>query len=238
MRLSYSKITDFEKCKYSFYLSNIKKVPFVSNSYLEDGKNIHKILEESVKSSDWKKFLLTHQYYLKYQLMIDNFIKFQENIIKAKGNPIPKYSEIKLYDKDLDFSLVIDSVIYYEDKILIMDFKSDGTKVKGKHDKQLILYSYFYDKLQHPESIDKIHYGPLFLKHESNIIAKKISEKEITETLNWLVKLKNEIEEYGDDETKYTKKPTGLCRFCSHRTMGYCEGKTTTQEIEITEVFE
>ena len=145
-RLSYSKMGDFVQCPRKFWLSHIKGIPLEQNKYLIAGKETHEILYQSTLESDWKGFILNHPKYIEYKQAMDNYIVYQENLIKAGGSPVPEFAEIKYRDEELDFSLVIDRVDKFAGKRLLSDYKTDRLPEEGKHDRQLLLYVHFFNK--------------------------------------------------------------------------------------------
>lgn len=226
MRLSYSKISSYEKCPKEFWLTNIKKVPFVANKYIKAGLRIHELLKEAQDSDDYKKYLMEHPEYQEFKVMIDNFIEYQDNIKELGGDPKPIYSEYKLYDPELDFSLIIDRIDSFNGRGMISDWKSDGKVDREKHDKQLIIYSYMFNKLKKKDDPLITDYGAFLLKFDKKIKNKKLTEDKVKETIDWLKRIKSDIDSKGIEEKNYPAKTNEFCKYCSHYTSGLCkEGK-------------
>jgi len=239
MRLSYSKISSYTTCPRKYFFESVVGIQTEPNKYLTIGKRIHEIMYNAVLETDWKKYLQEVKEYQdpEYKPMIDNFIIFQDNVIKAGGNPKPQVAEVKYYDADMDFSLVIDRIDKHENRKLLCDYKSDGT-VSNKHEKQLLIYCFFYNKF-HPE--DPItHYGPLFIKKQTMIKAKPVTAEKINEAMNWVMENKKEMETKGKDVKEYNEKPGYLCKYCSFAKKGYCEAGYTymNNKAETDEMIE
>lgn len=236
MRLSYSKVSDFEQCKRKFWLSHIKCLPMKDNKYLVAGKETHEILYLSTLEQDWAGYLVTHPKYQEYKQAIDNYIVYQEKIVAAGANPVPEYAEMKYRDEELDFSLVVDRIDYFNGKRLLIDYKTDRLPDENKHDKQLLLYVHFFNKL-HPEK--KItHFAPFFVKARKSANIRPVDPVAVQEAVDWLLRTKWDIENRGVESNKFPCNPDNYCIFCNHREV--CrEGMTyiakASESVEITE---
>jgi RecB family exonuclease len=153
--------------------------------------------------------------------MIDNYISYQDNIIKVGGTPVPFIREYKIFDSELNFSGVIDRGDYHNGKVLLTDYKSDSKVNENKHDDQLLIYSYLLSR-QNP-SIKVDYISPFFIKHSSNIKPKKVSKERMEKSVKWLINLKNQIESLGTDEKNFPANPCNLCGWCSHHMTGHCQ---------------
>ena len=234
-RLSYSKLSDFETCPRKFWLTYIKKVPFISNKYLIMGRRIHEILHTSTKKKDWRSYLMNHPQKGKYGLMINNYIEYQDNVIEIAGPDTLTHAEVKLRDEEIDLTGVIDRIDKFNGKVLITDYKSDSKISRTKHDRQLLIYSHLYNKKYE----DKItHMAPLFLKNEAKIKSKIVTQEKIDEAMKWVIELKKDIESRGLDGVNFPPKINKFCAWCSHCESRLCmEGHTAVHEgPKITEV--
>jgi hypothetical protein len=221
VRLSFSKLKDFEICNRKYWLNHIKKVPFIPNVEMERGRKIHEILYKSTFEIDWKGWLLNHPEYGTFKDMLDNYITYQTTIVGMGGSAKPAKAEYKIYNSDMDFSAVIDRADKFNGQILLTDYKSDAKPNYTKHDDQLLLYTYL---LEEETPGLKIHYiAPFFLKHETMVKPKPVDRKKQLEVVNWAKKLKSEIEAKGFDEINFPACPGNLCGWCSHHAAGYCE---------------
>jgi CRISPR/Cas system-associated exonuclease Cas4 (RecB family) len=237
MRLSYSKISDFVACPRKFWLSYIKCVPLQSNKYLVAGKEIHELLHKSTFEQDWKTFLLTHPKYAEFKPMVDNYLEYQEALVKAGGNPVPHIAEMKYHDREWDFSLVIDRIDKHRGRKLLLDYKSDSKVDQNKHDMQLLLYAYFYNKIHPHDPIT--HYGPFFIKQRKGVAAKEITQEKLQEALDWLKKQKTDIESRGLESNKFLPNPNEHCFFCTHQVTGMCvPGRKQCEVKESVEITE
>lgn len=221
MRLSYSKIADYETCPRKFWFTYIKGLRPEANKYMIAGREIHEMLHYSTMRDNWKEYLLSHPKYDDYKAMVDNYIVYQDKVIKLGADPVPHKTEVKFHDAEYDFSLVIDRVDRFNGRTLITDYKSDAKPDKDKHDKQLLLYSYFYSRKFPEDTVT--HYAPFFIKAHKNIKAKELKSEDVQEALEWLKKNKKEIEEKGTNHENFPPKPNRLCEWCGHRTGGYCK---------------
>jgi CRISPR/Cas system-associated exonuclease Cas4 (RecB family) len=238
MRLSYSKLKDFEICKKKFFLNHIIKVPFIANEAMEAGKKIHEILYDSTFQINWKDWLISHPEYTTFKDMIDNYITYQSKIVEVGGSPVPFIREYKIYDTELDFSAIIDRADYHNGKVLLSDYKSDGKANYSKHDDQLLIYSYLLSR-QNP-SVKVDYYAPFFLKHDTMIKPKKLTKEKQEKSVKWMLDMKKEIENCGFDEKNFPASPGNLCGWCSHHTTGYCEEgkKFMCNDVNIVEMGE
>ncbi|TRZ49318.1 MAG: Dna2/Cas4 domain-containing protein [Dehalococcoidia bacterium] len=240
VRLSYSKITDYEMCPRKYWCTYVKGLRSEPNQYLIAGKEIHELLYNSTLQKDWKKYLLEHPSYDTYKVMIDNYIVYQDKIISVGGNPVPEMAEVKFHDEDLDFSMVIDRVDVFNDRVLLMDYKSDAKVDQDKHDKQLLIYSYFYNKNFPDKPVT--HYAPFFIKKNKSIKAKELTDEKMNWAMDWVKKNKEEIESKSDEYKDFPATPGATCRWCGHYLSGVCRvGIKAVQEqmeAEVPKEFE
>jgi CRISPR/Cas system-associated exonuclease Cas4 (RecB family) len=223
VRLSYSKISDFEMCPRKYYYGYIAKIEGEPNKYLIIGRDIHDILYKSTMEDDPVQYVLAHPKYDEYEDMVNNYVLLLESMKKAGANVIPNKAEIKFHDTVFDFSGIIDRIDKHNGRILISDYKSDNRVNRSKHDRQLLLYSFFYERIYKETPT---HIGAFFLRHDNNIKAKEIDREAQSEAVKWLYKTKKEIERKGTDITNYESRPQFLCKYCSFGEIGICkEGK-------------
>lgn len=168
--------------------------------------------------------------------MIDNYITYQDYVVSIGGKAVPARAEYKLYNKELDFSAVIDRADKFQNKIMVSDYKSDNTPKDGKHDDQLLLYTYLLEEETPGLSIDYI--GVFFLKHDQKVRAKPVDREQMKNVVKWVKKLKADIESKGVDPNNFPATPNNLCGWCSHAMCKICiEGVAeTTKNDKITEV--
>jgi len=232
VRLSYSKINSFRTCPRQYYYSSVKKVPFVPNKWMIAGNEVHKIYEDASLSDDYETYITTHKDYDKYKVMMDNYISYMKHIESQGENPKPKVAELKIYDKDFDFSLIIDRIDAKKDgTVLLSDYKTDSKVNYDKHMNQLLIYSYFFEK-KYGKPVDYI--GVYFCKHHKKLNKPvKVTKELIDGAIKWLMDGKKDIESLiGKPETAYTAKTSKLCEYCSHRINGYCkEGAKYVEDL-------
>jgi hypothetical protein len=204
---------------------HIKQVPIIENIFMTRGKEIHEMLYESSMASDWKEFLETHEKKEDYKEMINNYICYQDNAIKEWNMCRPRYAEIKLYDAEEDFSLVIDRVDVIDKKIIISDYKSDAKFNEFKHDKQLVLYSWFYNKMLNRENYP-VYIKPIFLKKKKQFDERLVTKEMFNENLNWFHTNKNGIITNLNNPDHFTPTTSPLCKWCPCYLSGECKEGT------------
>lgn len=226
MRLSISKIEEFEKCKYSYFLTNIKKeVTQQEPEQLVKGKELHSFFEdiykEEITKMDIKDFermkdekikaveqkAKAHPLYSKYPEQTTKFIDF------VKKNGIPLYTEEHLYDAELNIAGIIDRVDYDGKDLRILDYKTGKPSDINKHYFQLGIYTYLFIK-NHNDILQPTHWGI----HYSE------SGQTITEKIKWnvvrkaLMKVSDVRKKIGETTLKdeWNKTPSPLCKWCRH----------------------
>jgi len=223
VRLSYSKLNSFNTCPRQYYFSSVKKVPFKANKWMIAGSDVHKIYEDASLSPNYRQYITTHKDYEKYKVMMDNYIKYMQHIESRGESPRPKVAELKLYDKDLDFALIIDRIdVKMDGTTLLSDYKTDSKVNYDKHMNQLLLYAYFFQK-HYDREIDYV--GVYFCKHHKKLNRPvKVTKELVDDAMKWLLDTKEEIESLIDKpEEAYEAKTSRLCEYCSHREAGFCK---------------
>ena len=237
MRLSYSKLADYDTCQRKFYHTYIEGRYAPPNKWMEAGRKIHEILYKSKQTKEWKKYLLEHPEYDQFGKMINNYIEYQEGVVIAKGgNPFPIHAEVKMYDKDYNFSLVIDRVDEFNGNIMVTDYKSDAKPVDGKHDNQLLLYAYFFEKLTNKKVT---HAAPFYIKARKKADPFMITQEKMDAALTWMNGIRKEILTKEKKPENFPTTTSPLCEYCSHYMTGICEDgkkwvadKYKTKEME------
>ena len=225
VRLSYSKVNSFNTCPRQYYFSSVKKVPFISNKWMIAGNDVHRMFEDASMSDDYVLYLTTHEDYDKYKVMCDNYISYMKFVEATGESTKPKTVELKIYDKDYDFALIIDRIDVKKDgTTLITDYKTDGQVNYKKHQNQLLLYSYFLDK-NTPEGIKTDYIGVFFCKHHKKLNRPvKVTKEKVDEAMNWFLEIKDKIEALmNEPEEAYEAKTSSFCAYCSHYTSGNCK---------------
>jgi len=223
VRLSYSKVKSYDTCQRQYYFSSVMKVPFVSNKWMVAGNDVHTIYEDASLSDDYEMYITTHKDYDKYKVMMDNYIRYMQHVEKQGESPKPKITELKFWDADFDFSLIIDRIDQKKDgTTLLSDYKTDGKVDYDKHMNQVLLYAYFFEK-KYGKKIDYV--GVYFAKHHKKLNRPlKVTKELIDGAMKWMTDIKADIEsKLGKPEDAYECTFSRLCEYCSHRDKGFCK---------------
>jgi len=221
MRLSYSKLRSFETCPRQFFYSAIKKISYVPNKYMKAGLNMHDMLYKSTFEEDWEGWITNHEIYPEYTEMCDNYIVYNKKIKEKSNNKNPLFAEHKIHDKEHDFALVIDRVDLFDKELLLSDYKTDASGSITKHDKQLLLYSYFFQRAYPQYRIT--HIAALYLKKKRLGKIRPIDSEEVKNTVKWMKDLKAEIESRTPVEENFEPNCSRLCNWCGFRDNGVCK---------------
>ena len=161
------------------------------------GKIIHKALSGESFPGEVRKFLhneLIREEFdaLQIDRMIDSLQEDLENFFKTKCwqelKNVSKYeNEFEVYCKDGNSFLygIIDKLIYENDSLTIIDYKTDSVKENKLTERaesyfpQLKFYAYVLNKLY--PNVDKFKLRLIFLKHPDEIFIKTIDKKELIE---------------------------------------------------------
>jgi len=170
---------------------------FINNAYPADlkGKIIHRILQENINLSALEEYL--------NKVLIDsnvnnkaknNFVDdikndltfFYNSNIYSEINSSKDYkNEYEAYLKENDYYLfgIIDKIIFNENSITIIDYKTDNISEVQINDRienylpQLKFYSYIILKLF--PSVNKINIKLIFVKHPNNVFSKSITKEDL-----------------------------------------------------------
>ena len=148
LNLSYTSLNDYYKCSFKYYLKYILKVDinkeiitryigsifhYVLEKCLDSDLDIDSIINEyielkDIKLSDKELFFLNK---LKEELpYLINIIRKQNDYIILKKRKYEEAIEIKYHNKiDITFKGVIDKVIYDDDIIALVDYKTGNDSV-------------------------------------------------------------------------------------------------------------
>lgn len=232
MRLSVSKVQEYEKCPFSYFLTNIKKEKWdVTPIQLKEGIEKHDMFEKAIlhakknvngESSiklieDGFKILPNFE---QYRSDCENFIKFSTDIKNKGGNPLPEHVEIKLYSEDLNFAGIIDRVDYADKDILVLDYKTGKDHPIGNYYFQLATYVYMFEK---KFGVTVTHWG-IFFSKSGKLEIKKVERGEINEALE-RIKTTRKIIQLASANKDFPKNPSRLCNWCSWLQNGKCNGK-------------
>jgi len=228
MRLSVSKVTEYEKCPYSYFLTNIKKEKWdVMPIQLKEGIEKHDMFEKAVilarcKNKDCTAIaqeIKRLPRYEQYKNDCNNFIKFCQEIEKKGGNPIPEFVELRMFNKDLNFAGIIDRVDYDDNSILILDYKTGKDHPIKEYYFQLAVYVHLFEQ-EHNKKVT--HWGIFFSKSGKTVI-EHIERKEVEKALERIKVVRNLIA-FSIDTNEFPKQPSRLCDWCSWFQNKKCEG--------------
>ena len=221
MKLSVSKIEEYTKCPYSYYLTNIKKAPIIGPEPrpLTMGKEIHELFDHAydVPELNPKAIALavtSHAKYKEYKEHCDNFIKFNYD---KKAYPL--HREIKLHDEELDFTGVIDRVDWNGKSLAIIDYKTGRNDGIAKHRFQLAVYAYLFEK-NHNKPVT--HWGIYFSK-EHELVLEVVDREEMRRAVARIVAVRAKIQD-GLDRVSFPKNPGWYCKGCRYYP-AICDGK-------------
>lgn len=235
MRLSVSKIGTYEQCPYKYklhYLDEVKpNIP--PPEHLIKGVEIHEVFDEVLASQPktidaLKENIKRHPKAKKYQEHMQNFIKFNEQMISRTLNDgklvLPLYQEIELFDHDLNIVGVIDRVDMTGKHIIILDYKTGKESQIRNHHFQLGIYKYLFEKTHNM----KITHWGIFYSATGKLEIEPVNNDIVKECVEKVISVRKKIKL----ETIWPKKPGPLCNFCDFFKSGHCEGISNKQPTE------
>lgn len=222
LRLSKSKLQLMDDCSWKFnlrYNYQLKERPTPFSFYGDMGTAFHKDAENYFKGIEMK----TGDYEDRFW---DNFIKFVENVLKAKAKGDRKYicpvlSEEKIYDKELNFTGIVDAVFVNpdDDEYIIMDWKTGKMKDHDDIREELACYKLVIDR---SKKLDKpIKYWAMFFVKTGDLFFEEARPE-------LCVKMEEKIHATRDRITKEDfMRNTKNCHFCGYhmRFGGVCGGE-------------
>lgn len=242
MKLSISKINQYFNCKYSFYLSYIRKEPIdITPIQLVEGNEKHKIFETVIedakklsatlnisKSVAIERAISNNENFSKYKQDCDNFVQLSQDIEKRGGNPFPEHREIKLYDSELNIAGVIDRVDIEENNILIVDYKTGKEHPIEDYYFQLAVYTYMYEK---KFNVKVTHWG-IFFSNTGSLLKEEVKREEIAIAIEKINNSRLLIDESIKNKD-FPKRPSPLCKWCIFFQNKKCDGKNTPPMIPV-----
>ena len=236
MQVSYSRIDCFKNCPYQYDLRYNQKIktlpPDNADNPLLLGTALHTGLEKNVNEA-------IREYYMQYpcidDLHINESMKLEEMIPKAKAMIPDGINELKIEDKD--FVGFVDLLAPIEPNVYdLYDFKYSNNVERYMESAQLHLYKYFFEKNNPGKVIRKMYF---LIVPKVNIRQKKTEDlfqfrKRIQEevnkaepqlieieydpekVINFLLSTKNVLE-----AKEFPKNNSYLCNFCDYKI--YCE---------------
>ncbi|MCH8325546.1 MAG: UvrD-helicase domain-containing protein, partial [Bacteroidetes bacterium] len=177
------------------------------------GKLIHNILQKEIKYDELDNYLNSVLNEKNFQLILNDKIKnslkedikndlrgFYEAPIFSEINSHKNYTnEFELYLKENDYYLygIIDKIIFEDNKITIVDYKTDNIQKEQIKDRienylpQLNFYAYLIIQLY--DRIEQIDIKLIFIKHPLDVYSKSIKKEELTEFGGYLKEAVNNM---------------------------------------------
>ena len=237
MRLSKSAVITYENCPYNFKLDYIlgfrKTRPDPEEgSPLLVGSQIHEIFENyyklpeaaAVRGPFYEEnifdILMTIKNAKKYENHMENFASFNAAQIEGyeqkglriipKGVPgyIPKYVEMKVFNKETNTLGYIDRVDMEEKGARIIDYKSSKRSRPVKHYLfELSLYAYTFEQ----ETGIKVHDAGIYFSNEGKLRATPITEDDKLGAIKKVFDAREAIK-----QKIFPKTPSFFCNWCEN----------------------
>lgn len=205
MRLSKSKLGDYNNCPRKFYLGNFtihgKQRPEYEPSYLADGKYLHEYYER-FNNGDGSH--LEMEIYSEFiQKNISNFHK-----LLSEYGLHSFATEQKFYDPELDLVGIVDWIAEKDGKFYIIDYKTGKASAK-KDEKlyELYLYAYLVKKFL---EIDPDFVGMWFTQFPEESFVEKFSKTKYEKYMNKYHENRQNIM-----DLKFNRIENALCPWCN-----------------------
>lgn len=242
---SYSQLSSFAECPYSFFLQKIEKNPdMVQNAFASQGTLIHDLLDLWAKkkltkdqlvaeyerryplevTQPWPKMLAAKGYAQKaFQIGIDYFKSFDE----FEGYEIVSTEErFSMEIAGRPFVGIIDMIVkdLSTNELIVVDHKSKSLSAFKKAEAEMYKQQYLYSKYVH-ENMGKFPDRLMFnlFKEQGLKMSRVFSETDYLQTLGWAEEQIAKMEEYDFVDWLATKevqpgKPDFFCtELCSCR---------------------
>ena len=222
LRLSKSKVLEFEQCPHRYKLMQIDKaIKVTQNEAMQRGGEIHDLAEELHKnpSEDYQAKIdriKQHKYYDKHNIAVKRLVAFD----LKRGIPKIINTEEKIYDDDLNITGIYDRVDTENNKLILWDYKTGKAHPINKFRFELALYTYLYEKT-HKQKID--FWGIYFIDQNIQELEPR-KETEIIKTIEKVNRTRQEIRK-RIESGKWEKIPSYLCRWCPVFLEGKCDGE-------------
>ena len=205
MSFSFSSLSAYNTCPFSYKLSYIDKVEPVRSTALVKGSIVHSILEKFPEFSI-KEFKFNEN------LIVSNFLNseignyFKDVLLNKKTAREFKFGLTRDFKndtyKDSFFHGIIDLIYFDNDVLNICDYKT-GKYKENQDFSQLLTYSIFFKKY------NKIKINYLYVEH-NKINSKVVTKEDIEKTQDFIIKTSDII-----SEDKVFKRNCGKhCNWC------------------------
>lgn len=204
MRLSKSKVLEYERCPYAFKLHHIDGFQEPPSMAMQRGSEIHQIYDDFFKppTSDLKELsneITKHELFPKYKTQVKKLLSLTEK------TGVPLYREVKLYDEVLNISGIIDRVDFDGKSIAIIDYKSGQEHPIENYRFELALYTYLFEK-NHNQKVT--HWGIFFIDKGKMVMEKK----DFDEVLKAIDKVKEVRQKIKNEEFPKCGKRWCICQ--------------------------
>ena len=208
MSFSFSSLSAYNTCPFSYKLSYIDKVEPVRSTALVKGSIVHSILEKFPEFSI-KEFKFNEN------LIVSNFLNseignyFKDVLLNKKTAREFKFGLTRDFKndtyKDSFFHGIIDLIYFDNDVLNICDYKT-GKYKENQDFSQLLTYSIFFKKY------NKIKINYLYVEH-NKINSKVVTKEDIEKTQEFIIKTTDIILQ---DKTfkRNCGKHCSWCQFC------------------------
>jgi RecB family exonuclease len=226
--MSKSKLSTYRNCPYNFKLTYIDKLNEFDDepeegSPLKIGLEVHKIFEDyydlpaaRMIEEPYEKNITNLMYALpnaeKYEVHVDNFIKFNVEMIKRRGieNYIPEYRELRLHDNKHNFNGIIDRAEKIEDGYCVIDYKTGKPKALTQFLEELALYKYLFESTMNKPVI-KVG---IYFSKSGKLRTTELDSDDVESALYNMEAAREQIA-----KEVFPKRPSfpQLCNFCSNK---------------------
>jgi CRISPR/Cas system-associated exonuclease Cas4 (RecB family) len=222
-KLSKSSVKGYEACPFKFHKVYIEGKNELDNNFepFVRGRAVHKLLEDFYKlgESDINKLAteaILSPGYLEYKDIMDKFIVFNQILKENLGEHwLPKYMELKMFDKETFISGIIDRVQFDGEGYMIIDYKQKGSdyyKVKENSLKwyrfELALYTYLFEKTT---GLDVKKWG-VYYAQEGQLVYEDVDREEIKNAVAKVLEIREKINKELRGEAPIIG--CGKCNYC------------------------
>lgn len=210
LRLSKSKLLTYKQCPRKYYFDSLVftyKPQTEEREYLVTGTLLHEYFEAYNKKDPdidrYTRYLMGEPEYAKH---VVNFHK----ILEKNDLDRAKFSELKIYDQEMDFVGVIDAVYETDLGYTLVDYKT-GKYHKNKKSDMILELSLYVNLVEKNLGIEINRFGMFFTKEPENSFIQTVTEKNKEKAVDSYITFRNSIE-----CCEFQRKPTKLCNWCDH----------------------
>ena len=210
MSFSFSALSAYNTCPFSYKLSYIDKLKPVRSSALVKGSNVHSILENypEIQEKEYKyhEDKITEQF---LNNCILNNISLKEILTKRKSAREFRFGLTRNFEndnfKDSFYHGIIDLIYFDNDELNICDYKT-GKYKENQDFSQLLTYSLFF------KNYNKIKINYLYVEH-NKINSKVVTKEDIEKTQDFIIKTTDIILQDKD----FKRNCGSHCAWCQFR---------------------